>query len=154
MKVIGKFDIEIGPHIFYDTVLFDVRYPITPRQPVHSGPVMHSLTHHSSPGPSFSNGSSSGVDLISPSVEVTPALISQVNQAAATNPVLQNLLQLAATGRASHDQLKTLGILVQSLAMQQNLSPSQDSHEYDRNASDVGFPDNSSKILLVCSQFY
>lgn len=47
---------------------------------------------------------------------ITPALITQVNAAAASNPTLANLLQLAALGKASPEQLKTLGILIQSLA--------------------------------------
>ncbi|KAF9481667.1 hypothetical protein BDN70DRAFT_875969 [Pholiota conissans] len=47
---------------------------------------------------------------------ITPSLISQVNAAAAANPILANLLQLAAAGDATQDQLKTLGLLIQSLA--------------------------------------
>lgn len=39
-----------------------------------------------------------------------------MNSAASSNPILANLLQLAAAGRASPDQLKTLGLLIQSLA--------------------------------------
>ncbi|KAF7436546.1 hypothetical protein PC9H_003379 [Pleurotus ostreatus] len=50
------------------------------------------------------------------STTVTPALIHQVNSAASTNPTLANLLQLAASGKASPNQLKTLGLLIQSLA--------------------------------------
>ena len=49
-------------------------------------------------------------------VMITPELISQVNSAASSNPGLANLLQQAATGKASPDQLKTLGLLIQSLA--------------------------------------
>ena len=47
---------------------------------------------------------------------ITPELISQVNSAASSNPALANLLQQAASGKASPDQLKTLGLLIQSLA--------------------------------------
>lgn len=50
------------------------------------------------------------------SVTITPNLISQVNVAASSNPTLANLLQLAATGKALPEQLKTLGLLIQSLA--------------------------------------
>jgi hypothetical protein len=51
---------------------------------------------------------------------ITPALINQVNAAASSNPTLANLLQLAAAGRASPEQLKTLGLLIQSLATPEN----------------------------------
>jgi hypothetical protein len=47
---------------------------------------------------------------------ITPVLINRVNTAASANPILSNLLQLAAAGHASPDQLKTLGLLIQSLA--------------------------------------
>ncbi|KIM70186.1 hypothetical protein SCLCIDRAFT_6461 [Scleroderma citrinum Foug A] len=49
-------------------------------------------------------------------LHVTQTLVTQVNQAAASNPTLANLLQLAVAGKASADQLKTLGLLIQSLA--------------------------------------
>lgn len=47
---------------------------------------------------------------------MTPNLIQQVNSAASSNPILANLLQLAAAGNATQDQLKTLGLLIQSFA--------------------------------------
>ncbi|KAF5384881.1 hypothetical protein D9615_001315 [Tricholomella constricta] len=47
---------------------------------------------------------------------ITPTLINQVNSAASSNPTLANLLQLAAAGMATPEQLKTLGLLIQSLA--------------------------------------
>ncbi len=47
---------------------------------------------------------------------MTPNLIQQVNSAASSNPILANLLQLAAAGKATQDQLKTLGLLIQSFA--------------------------------------
>jgi hypothetical protein len=59
------------------------------------------------------------------SVSITPALVSQVNSAAASNPTLANLLQLAAAGKASPDQLKSLGLLIQSLAGHQITSKSR-----------------------------
>jgi hypothetical protein len=39
-----------------------------------------------------------------------------VNAAASSNPTLANLRQLAASGKATPEQLKTLGLLIQSLA--------------------------------------
>lgn len=53
---------------------------------------------------------------------ITPNLINQVNAAASANPILSNLLQLAAAGNATPDQLKTLGLLIQSLANIENVS--------------------------------
>ncbi len=47
---------------------------------------------------------------------ITPSLISQVNAAAAADPIFSNLLQLAAAKTATEDQLQTLGLLIQSLA--------------------------------------
>ncbi|KAA1468021.1 hypothetical protein DENSPDRAFT_863339 [Dentipellis sp. KUC8613] len=47
---------------------------------------------------------------------ITSALIQQVNSAAGSDPILANHLQLAASGKATADQLKTLGILIQTLA--------------------------------------
>lgn len=47
---------------------------------------------------------------------VPHGLVHQVNLAASTNPILSNLLQLAAARRATPDQLQTLGLLIQSLA--------------------------------------
>ena len=47
---------------------------------------------------------------------LTPHLINQVNSAASSNPILANLIQLAAAGFASPEQLKTLGLLIRSLA--------------------------------------
>jgi len=47
---------------------------------------------------------------------ITPNLINQVNLAASSNPILANLVQLAAAGKATAEQLKTLGLLIQSLA--------------------------------------
>ena len=43
-----------------------------------------------------------------------------MNSAASSNPILANLLQLAAAGLATSDQLKTLGLLIQSLASSEN----------------------------------
>ncbi|KAJ7103321.1 hypothetical protein B0H15DRAFT_975624 [Mycena belliarum] len=91
----GRCQIEIGPHIFTETSFFEVRYLL--------------------PG---SAASSSIYSWQSPYVtDITPALINQVNAAAAANPTLANLLQLAAAGKASPEQLQTLGLLIQSLSV-------------------------------------
>ena len=56
------------------------------------------------------------VSAVASDTPITPALIGRVNDAAATDPILANFLQLAASGRATSDQLKTLALLIQSLA--------------------------------------
>ncbi|KAF8203018.1 hypothetical protein BJ912DRAFT_942627 [Pholiota molesta] len=56
------------------------------------------------------------ISSLTPISAITPGLISQVNAAASANPTLAHLLQLAAAGDATQDQLKTLGLLIQSLA--------------------------------------
>jgi hypothetical protein len=55
---------------------------------------------------------------------VSPALINQVNSAASSNPILANLLQVAAGGHATDDQLRTLGLLIQSLASRDSVASS------------------------------
>lgn len=68
-------------------------------------------------------GSSAGnpVSATSPASSVPPIthvgldLIGKVNQAAENDPLLSKLLKLAAGGHATPDQLKTLGLLIQSL---------------------------------------
>ncbi|KAF7981118.1 hypothetical protein HWV62_34843 [Athelia sp. TMB] len=68
-------------------------------------------------------------------VDITPELITQVNIAAASNPTLANLLQLAASGQATPDQLQTLGLLIQSLA---SISSHDKSSVPSRSASIFG----------------
>ena len=62
------------------------------------------------------DSSTSTLNSLPASISLTPNLIQQVNSAASSNPILANLLQLAAAGNASQDQLKTLGLLIQSFA--------------------------------------
>ncbi|KAF5312825.1 hypothetical protein D9619_002947 [Psilocybe cf. subviscida] len=71
-------------------------------------------------GPSTST-SAFAVPSTSPAPPVPPIthvgldLIGKVNQAAENDPLLSKLLKLAAGGHATPDQLKTLGLLIQSL---------------------------------------
>ncbi|KAG2118052.1 uncharacterized protein F5147DRAFT_833174 [Suillus discolor] len=112
----GRCTLEIGPHIFTETTIFEVHYhPIL----VHTA---HGPTYTQQPGAtssvSASQGSSS-TPLLSPlpnSSSIPPTLINQVNAAALSNPTLANLLHLAASGNASMDQLKNLGVTIQQLA--------------------------------------
>ncbi len=58
---------------------------------------------------------------------VTPALSAQVALASQSNPTLANLLNAVINRTATDDQVKTLGLLVQSMGNVQQLGPSQPS---------------------------
>ena len=136
LRFVSKCDVEIGPHIFYECLFYEAIYTPT------SLPMTNSISAGSqsarSPGTPSRNASSSkpapalgsagtaqsSTTQESWKPEITPALIAQVNEAASTNPTLQSLLQSAAKGEASQDQLKTLGFFIQSLAASRNLMPS------------------------------
>ncbi|EJD03633.1 uncharacterized protein FOMMEDRAFT_27563 [Fomitiporia mediterranea MF3/22] len=138
LRFVAKCDIEIGPHVFPETSVYEVHYLPEP-SPYTTGtfPTYQQTTTYSYPmtgynpyvGPSTQASSSASVPsdlpppLPEPSLDVTPALIAQVNEAAATNPTLHNLLQIAAAGEASMDQLRTLGFFIQSLAAAQQQAP-------------------------------
>lgn len=51
-----------------------------------------------------------------PLVTITPELLTRVTTAGTTNPILANLLRLAAARQATQEELKRLGALIQSLA--------------------------------------
>lgn len=168
----GRCDIQIGPHIFPSTVVFEVHYQYIPpivnaSQYVYQPPV----PNHSAPwqtttpygkNPNISQGKTLGTDQavqasnpIAASVEavvsqktsspllsslgaevpITPGLVTQVNIAAASNPTLANLLQMAASGQATPDQLKTLALLIQSLAC---ISSNDELPELPRTISKTG----------------
>ncbi|KAJ7110003.1 hypothetical protein C8R44DRAFT_801145 [Mycena epipterygia] len=123
----GRCQIEIGPHSFSDTSFFEVQYlPPAPAPPsfIHS-PWQSSYAPYGgqqsasapSQAPAAQQTTSPFLSSLSSVTTITPALINQVNAAAASNPTLANLLQLAAAGKASPEQLKTLGLLIQSLAV-------------------------------------
>ncbi|KAL4070580.1 hypothetical protein J3A83DRAFT_4526242 [Scleroderma citrinum] len=137
----GRCTLEIGPHLFSDTTVFEVHYhpvhvPVAPPttfvyQSAPSGSWQLSTQSKSStpfvqsndpptPSPASISGQSTPLLASLPStLHVTQTLVTQVNQAASSNPTLANLLQLAVAGKASPDQLKTLGLLIQSLASTQ-----------------------------------
>lgn len=153
----GRCDIEIGPHLFPDTILYEVNYlssevPSTSSAPVSStpsNPYWQSTAPYgysyryatpgsapqatSSPAPTsvpaenttIPSGNTPAqservptplITSLSAVSIITPSLISQVNAAAAADPIFSNLLQLAAAKTATEDQLQTLGLLIQSLA--------------------------------------
>ena len=135
----GRCTLEIGPHLFPDTTVFEVHYhPVHVQVPSSTTFVYQSAPSGSwqwnaqsksstpsvqvndvsttaSPAPVFGHSTPLLASLPS-TLHVTQTLVTQVNQAASSNPTLANLLQLAVAGKASPDQLKTLGLLIQSLA--------------------------------------
>ncbi|KAG7452357.1 uncharacterized protein BT62DRAFT_1071504, partial [Guyanagaster necrorhizus] len=146
----GTCDLEVGPHIFPGTTFLEVHYLSSQPQPQSQASQSYqpyqSIGSSSAPWTSYGNSyttnapktpppqpndSQSSAPLLSSLSSVTiitPALIHQVNSAASSNPTLANLLQLAAAGKASPDQLQTLGLLIQSLAhspavISQNVMP-------------------------------
>ncbi|KAF9015611.1 hypothetical protein BDQ17DRAFT_1536249 [Cyathus striatus] len=139
IQTLGKCDLEIGPHMFPDTTLYEVNYfspqtaHTTSPQSTWSSQTAQSvaqkpgnLSSSATPAPSTEGNTAGGPDSAASFTAVTPitpALINQVNSAASSNPILANLLQLAAAGKATPDQLKTLGILIQSLATMETSPP-------------------------------
>ena len=148
----GKCDVVVGPHTFPETVFYEVNYlshgqqtNASFNQPTYSNPYWQSSTSY---GTSYSQSTTAAsssqpakvtstpvtnseqpvstplISSLSDSIQVTPGLISQVNSAASANPILSNLLQLAAAGKATEDQLKTLGLLIQSFANLESLKNS------------------------------
>ena len=124
----GRCTLQIGPHFFMDTTMFEVHYrpfPVAVSQlttfayqpPGNPSPqAVHQPQTLSSPSPTSAGESTALLSSLSSTLPVPPSLISQVNAATTSNPTLASLLQLAASGRATPDQLKTLGLLIQSLA--------------------------------------
>ncbi|KAG6832559.1 hypothetical protein H0H92_000188 [Tricholoma furcatifolium] len=128
----GKCDLIIGPHVFPETTFYEVHYlPSQPASVVGSSTGFQTKTPYGSfPQSSSTNTTSNAANYptsehssntpqappLASVTTITPALISQVNAAASSNPTLANLLQLAAAGMATPEQLKTLGIFIQSLA--------------------------------------
>ncbi|CAA7265939.1 unnamed protein product [Cyclocybe aegerita] len=132
----GRCDLEVGPHIFPDTLFYEVHYLPTQApqsatanhywQSSYTAPYSHTIPTSTSqtpqppttvqPEPEKASTSNPFMSSLPSVAAVTPSLISQVNTAASSNPILANLLQLAAAGKATPDQLKTLGLLIQSLA--------------------------------------
>ncbi|OCB87909.1 hypothetical protein A7U60_g5046 [Sanghuangporus baumii] len=133
LRFISKCDLEIGPHIFADTSVYEAHYlseppqyatgisptyaPTTSYSQTTSGTFTYPLTSYNpyvAPAAPMTPLVPPGPEMKDP--DVTPALIARVNEAAATNPTLHNLLQIAAAGDASIDQLRTLGFFIQQLA--------------------------------------
>ncbi|KAG1754848.1 uncharacterized protein EDB91DRAFT_1095847 [Suillus paluster] len=115
----GRCTLEIGPHIFTETTIFEVHYhPVL----AHTTPTyaqQSTISISAAPQGSYTTPVLSSLPN-TPSIP--PTLINQVNVAALSNPTLANLLQLAASGNASMDQLKNLGVTIQQLASSSGVS--------------------------------
>ncbi|KAI0782349.1 hypothetical protein BC629DRAFT_551152 [Irpex lacteus] len=108
VKSHNRFEFSVGPHVFSNTRLYEIHY-----LPEHPIPV-------ASHAPAPATPSTSQFDASPPSQPrfndfVTPALLEQVTQAAATDPILHNLLTLAQRNQLSEDQRATLTAFVRSL---------------------------------------
>lgn len=136
--LLGKFSLAIGPHIFVDTALYEVHYSAstalatssTPNTSWHSStpytPSQYPLhSHPSSAVPLPSQPSSNShqvrattplVSSIAPELARPSTLASLLDDAAASNPTLSNLIRQALSGQASAQQLETLHVLIKSLA--------------------------------------
>jgi len=148
IRSLGKFDFQAGPHIFPDTSVYEAHYlhstpvPQLPRSGSNQSPASAwqtassfraptytpyfpyatSVTPSATTYPSAQRTSTPFASAVTSETPITPALINRVNDAAASDPILANFLQLAASGRATSDQLKTLALLIQSLASAQSSS--------------------------------
>ncbi|KAF8600349.1 hypothetical protein BDV93DRAFT_608745 [Ceratobasidium sp. AG-I] len=108
----GTCDLEIGPHLFPQTKVFFVQYqyghtstptPVPPPTPAPaSAPIV----------PPVSTSTSS--QHVAP-ITVSHELHTRVLAAAAKDPELHTILQLAAQGRANVTQLRTLGTTIKAI---------------------------------------
>ncbi|KZT74997.1 hypothetical protein DAEQUDRAFT_16849 [Daedalea quercina L-15889] len=131
IKAHGKFDVRIGPHIFSDTTFYEVYYlPDTATgtgPPSGQAPTFYAYQTHEThqanipfstaqvAATALAGSSDVRRDLSDASVTVTPDLVAQVSAAATTNPALKDLLHLAAVGKATAEQQKTLANLIRSM---------------------------------------
>ncbi|KAI0052539.1 hypothetical protein FA95DRAFT_1332555 [Auriscalpium vulgare] len=143
-RLLGKLDLHIGPHIFSDVSLYEAHYvPPTQRPPnppvAHPGTWQAAAAYGSTQFVPYSQyaaqypssmpqaaAPSAPTPFSSPPGEMpmTAATVKRVNDAAISDPILANFLHLAATGRATHEQLQTLQLLIRSLAAVPDSTPS------------------------------
>ncbi|KAJ3772001.1 hypothetical protein FB446DRAFT_789115 [Lentinula raphanica] len=117
----GICEVQIGPHIFSNTSFQEAVYLTPATDQTSSIPSYVGLTSNAASHSTFEPTAAS------------PALIDQINAAAATNPVLASLLQLASTGQATQDQLQMLSVTIRSLAA----NPIPPSHYGQSNVAPV-----------------
>ncbi|KAH9081679.1 hypothetical protein EDB83DRAFT_571099 [Lactarius deliciosus] len=118
MRSLGKFDFHVGPHIFpgYFSPSTSTWHTAPYRPSTYTPYTPYGASTTPSAGTYTQRAFTPLVSAVASDTPITPALITRVNDAAATDPILANFLQLAASGRATSDQLKTLALLIQSLA--------------------------------------
>ncbi|PCH34003.1 hypothetical protein WOLCODRAFT_87181 [Wolfiporia cocos MD-104 SS10] len=139
-----RYDVRIGPHVFSGTALYEVHY--LPQAPTMVPPYpqqSHAPTTQTGPytgqPSSMQQASTTQLEMLALSGQstgtngqiaidslfgsVTPEMSNQINMASISNPTLKNLLNLAATGQAPSDQLKTLELLIQSMRASQPPEP-------------------------------
>ncbi|KAJ3872475.1 hypothetical protein F5051DRAFT_154037 [Lentinula edodes] len=132
----GKCEVQIGPHIFPNTTFYEAIYL---------------PTYHSNQGLNSTSYASTTPSALEPTM-ATPALIDQINAAAATNPILASLLQLANAGQATPDQLHMLSITIRSLAANP-LPASQYSSLNAQNSSALSATPESNKEFDLVIEF-
>lgn len=132
----GKCEVQIGPHIFSNTTFYEAIYL---------------PTYHSNQGLNSTSYANTTPSALEPTM-ATPALIDQINAAAATNPILASLLQLANAGQATPDQLHMLSITIRSLAANP-LPASQYSSLNAQNASAPSATPESNKEFHLVIEF-
>ncbi|KAI0319759.1 hypothetical protein OF83DRAFT_1169903 [Amylostereum chailletii] len=138
-KPLGKCTLQVGPHIFSETSIYEVQYvsnPTTSQQsrpstassgtwqattPQSNAPTPYVFQPPVAPTPLANAPPRASTPLVSSlakDIFVTPALMEYVNHQAQTNLTLAHFITLAATGKATNEQMKTLGLLIKSLADQ------------------------------------
>ncbi|EIW64249.1 uncharacterized protein TRAVEDRAFT_61929 [Trametes versicolor FP-101664 SS1] len=115
-KAHGKYDLHVGPHVYHDTAIYEVHY-LPAVEPIAEGLQTIQQPFSTPPATASSSGVQTSLSAIPfpAGTYVTPALSSKVSVAAQSNPVLANLLKAVISRTATDDQVKTLGLLIQSL---------------------------------------
>ncbi|CEL57012.1 hypothetical protein RSOLAG1IB_08265 [Rhizoctonia solani AG-1 IB] len=104
LSLAGNCDLEIGPHLFPQTKIFFVQYRY--RQPAAAAPAASS-TPAVPPTPAATQRP--------PPITVSHELHAKVLAAAAKDPTLHHILQLASQGLANVTQLRTLGTAIKAI---------------------------------------
>jgi hypothetical protein len=139
----------MDPHVFPDTLIYEVHYlPLAMSYPTGKWIEANTNDFYNRPtsgSMSVQDPTSSLLSSLPMGIPITSQLISEVSQAAATNPPLANLLQLALTGTASPDQRQTLVLLIQSLpaaniSISTHGSDSASSSNHDNSTSHTPAP--------------
>ncbi|KAG9128002.1 hypothetical protein FRC07_006362 [Ceratobasidium sp. 392] len=108
LALVGSCDFEIGPHLFPQTNIYFVQYQYThPPVPVPAPKPVPAPAPVHAPTPSATQP-------VAP-ITVSHELHAKVLAAAAKDPELHTILQLAAQGRANVAQLRVLGTTIKAL---------------------------------------